>query len=90
MADVQETSYREKLLKLRLFNFDERRIRADLVCMSRNFKGIDQTDSGKFFSLCQASSITRGHFMEVVLPHFKMDVRQYFFFSRYKYLECIS
>ena len=82
IKELQGTTYEEKLIELKLFSLEKRRLRGDMITVFRMLKGIDNIDSDIFFTLFSSNNSTRGHSLKLSRPSVKTDTRKFFFSSR--------
>jgi len=73
-------TYADRLTILKLTTLETRRLRSDLIDISKMFKGFDYLDPLLFFELNTAP--TRGHTLKYVKPRCRLDVRKYSFAHR--------
>jgi len=73
-------SYGERLQKSGLTTLETRRLHADLIEMFKIFKGFDDINYQKHFSL--SSTELRGHDFKLYKSQVNLDVRKYFFSNK--------
>ena len=82
ISDLFEVGYRERLLRLNLFSFRGRLLRADLIYIWKIFNNKCAVQPNDIFVLRPNIANTRGHNMRIFMPHSRLDVRQRFFSVR--------
>ena len=80
ISDLKDKGYEERLRCLNLTTLETRRLRCDLIEVFKIFKGFDDLDPFTFFELSTAP--TRGHFLKLVKPRCRLDVRKFSFAHR--------
>jgi len=78
--DLKDKCYEDRLRCLNLTTLETRRLRGDLIEVFKIFKGFDNVDPSTFFELSTAP--TRGHYLKLVKPTCKLDVRKLSFSHR--------
>ena len=73
--------YEDRLVKTGLTTLEERRTRGDLIEAFKMIKGLNKTDSKRFFTIAH-SSRTRGHRLKIVKNRSRLDIRQNVFSQR--------
>ena len=77
--DFSSLPYGQRLLRLGLQTFEERRNRGDLIEVFRMFFGYTEIDIRVLFTLDGKYKGLRGHSNKICKPRFNTDIRIYFF-----------
>ena len=75
-------SYRDKLIELRLFSLEERRLRGDMIEVFKIIQGHEKVDASKFFKFSNNPRPSRYHSKQIMKQKFRTDVRKHFFSQR--------
>ena len=78
---LRNKPYEERLKELNLFNLTKRRLRGDLIQVFKMFKGHDNLDINKYFTLDQ-SNFTRNNGYKLIGQPFVSFESKHFFFNR--------
>ena len=81
IEDFLSLPYGQRLLRLGLQTFEERRNRGDLIEVFRMFFGYTEIDIRVLFTLGGNDKGLRGHSKKICKPRFNTDIRIYFFFK---------
>jgi len=80
--DFSSLPYGQRLLRLGLWTFEERRNRCDLIEVFKMFFVYTEIDIRVLFTLDGNDKGLRGHIKKICKPRFNMDIRKYFFSNR--------
>ena len=78
---LRNKSYEERLAELNLFTLTKRRLRGDLIQVYKIFRGHDNLNVEKYFTIDQLN-YTRGNGHKIKGKRFQSHVAKYFFFNR--------
>ena len=78
---MEGRSYEERLMDLRLFSLERRRLRGDLIETYKMVRGLDRVDSESLFPRMEMAS-TRGHSFKLRGNRYRTEVRGMFFTQR--------
>jgi len=78
---LQELPYESRLISLKLWTLDRRRVRADLIELFKMVRGLSTVDVNTFFEFDNTGR-TRGHCLKLRKGRVSTDLRQNFFTER--------
>jgi len=78
---LQELPYESRLISLKLWTLDHRRVRADLIELFKMVRGLSTVGVNTFFELNNTGR-TRGHYLKLRKGRVSTDLRQHFFTER--------
>jgi len=78
---LQELPYESRLISLKLWTLDHRRVRADLIELFKMVRGLSTVDVNTFFEF-DYTGRTRGHCLKLRKGRVSTDLRQHFFTER--------
>jgi len=78
---LQELPYESRLISLKLWTLDHRRVRADLNELFKMVRRLSTEDINTFFEFDNTER-TRGHYLKLRRGRVNTNLRQYFFTER--------
>jgi len=71
--------YSERLIKLVVDSLELRRVRFDLIYVSKLLFGMVDADVSALFVANNVDTVARGHSLELFVQQSRVDARKYFF-----------
>ena len=81
VAGLENLPYGRRFNRLKLFSFQGRMLRTDLILVYKIFHGLCSIGSNDIFELA-STSITRGHPFKILKPRAQLEVKRRFFSNR--------
>jgi len=81
MFQAFNLTYEERLKRLRLWTFEKRRNRADLLEVFRIFRGLSLISFSELFTISNITN-TSGHSAKIIKNRCRLELRRYFFSER--------
>ena len=84
ISELSYLTHEDRLKSLQHTTLEDRRISGDLIPVYKLIHGIDNVDHIQFFTIIRdgPSTVTRGHQLEIKVPHCKTERRKTFFSIR--------